>query len=75
MFLAAEGFRETVGSHLRRGNILNPNDFILNGFEDEMMAYVDMFSTSVGYWILCESNGALIIGEEIRRFVFVRIAV
>src|SRR5271168_1339318 len=75
MFLATEGFRETIGSHLSRRNILNPNDFVLNGFTDEMMTDVDMFSTSVGYWILCKSNGTLIIGEEICRFVRITVTV
>src|SRR5271170_6894562 len=75
VFLATEGFRETVGRHLSRRNILNPNDFVLNGFADEMVTDVDMFSTNVGYGILCKSNGALIIGEEIRRRLVVRISI
>src|ERR1700733_1446217 len=76
VFFAPEGFRETIGCHLSRRNILNPNDFVLNGFTDEMMTNVDVFSTSVGYRILCKSNGALIIREQIRRrFVAVRITV
>src|SRR5271154_2553778 len=75
VFLATESFCETIRSHLSCRNILNPNDFVLNGFADEMMTDVDMFSTSVGYWILCESNGTLIIGEEICRFIRIPVTV
>jgi len=74
VLLATKGFHETIGCHLSCRNILNLNNFVLNGFANEMMTDIHMFSTSVGYGILCESNGALIVGEEISRFV-VRITV
>ena|SRR5271170_5521038 len=74
VFLVTEGFREIIGLHLNCRNILDSNNFVWNGFANEMMTDIDVFSMSVGYGILCESNGALIVGEEIGRFV-VRIIV
>jgi hypothetical protein len=75
VFLSTKGFCETIGNHLSYRNILNPNDFVLNGFTDEMMTDVDMLSMTAGYRILCKRNGALIIREEIRRGFVVQITV
>ncbi len=37
MLLASESLRETVGSHLSGRNVLDPDNFVLNCFPNEMM--------------------------------------
>src|SRR5579859_7266252 len=58
MFLTSEGLRETIGGHLRSRNVLDPDDFVLNRFPNEMMTEIDVLGTSVGNRILrqCEAR-------------------
>jgi len=56
MLFASKSLRETVGRHFRRGNVLNPDDPVLNCFTDEVVTEIDVFRTRVRYRVLCKCN-------------------
>lgn len=59
MLFTTECLRKTVGSHLRRWNVLDPDNLVIDGFAHEMVTDIDVFGTSVGHWILGQGDSAL----------------
>ena len=61
-----KGFRQGVGNHVVGWAINEVQGAVLDHPPYEVVADVDMFRASVVLVILCERDGGLIIGEEIR---------
>ena len=55
MFFAAQSFCQAVRSHLRSGDVLQPNNFILNSVSDKMMANINVFRSCMRHRVLRES--------------------
>ena len=56
MFFVPKSLCETMGCHFRRGDILNPDDPVLNCFADKVVTEIDMFRMRVRYRVLCKCN-------------------
>ena len=75
MLLASECLCKAVGCHLGGRDVLNPDDFVLNGFSNEMVTNVNVFRSSMGDRIFGKRNGALIVREKIGRYIVCRFVV
>src|SRR5277367_6117739 len=73
MLFASERLYETVCSHLSSRNVLNPDDLVMKSFTNEMVNKTDVHCMSMGYRILCECDGTLVVREKIGRRFFHRV--
>jgi len=63
MLFTSKSLCETVSCRFHRGNVLNPDDPVLNCFMDEVVIEIDVFRTRVRYRVLCKRNCTLVIRE------------
>src|SRR5213592_2952704 len=66
MLFMTQCFCQAVGRHFRCGDILDPNNLVLDGFSNEMMTDVNVFRASVRYGVLSKSDRALVVGIKVR---------
>ena len=63
MLFTSKSLCEAVSCNFCCGNVLNPDDSVLNCFKDEVVTEIDVFYTRVRYRVLCKCNCTLVIGE------------
>jgi len=69
MFFMSKSLCKAVSRHFRRGDILNPDDPVLNCFTDEVVMEIDVFRMRVRYRVLWKCNCTLIIGVQFDRLI------
>src|SRR5205807_7992682 len=63
MLLPAQSLGKAICRHILCGNMLYPNDIILNCITDKVMMDIDVLGPGMRDWILGERESALVVGK------------